>query len=577
MKPLNGFARILAVSTSLAGMGLTTVATLQPSPALAQSLTQILGPAALTGTVSSQEEGKMEGVVVSAKRRDSTIMVSVDSDADGHYIFPKSRLAPGLYDVTMRAIGYVLPPTTVTVSADSPATLDLGLTKATKSQLALQLSNSEWLQSAPGTLVQKTATLRCLDCHGLQRPVFSNQNAADMAYTVQRMFTHAANASPDFPFFLQDASDLLSHPPSKAEADLGAYIASIDLSSSDNWPYELKTIPRPKGKATQVIVTTYDLPELAAPHDTLRDKDGNIWFSDFQNQFISRLDPKTGQVTRYPVPIAKPGFPTGSLMITRDRDGNFWECMMGQAEIAKLDPKTGKVSTFVGPNWNKGDARFTMIDALHSGVDGMLWTKTNAALEPEYGNQNKLFHVDIETGKMTEVPPPPGKPPIAVYGMVSDLQNNVYLLDNNPAQTQIWKTDAKTGETSYINVIAGGGRRGHIDAQNRLWFSQFYTNHFGMYDPRTGRVTFYEVPVPFAGVYDVQYDDSKYAWGADMGTDIAERLNPETGDWTLYLLPLSINSRHVDVQKTDNPYGLSSLWTEGQQSGKIVHIEPLTP
>ena len=39
----------------------------------------------------------------------------------------------------------------------------------------------------------------------------------------------------------------------------------------------------------------------------------------------------------------------------------------------------------------------------------------------------------------------------------------------------------------------------------------------------------------------------------------------------------SINTRHIDVQKSSNPKVLSSMWTEGQQIGKIVHIEPLSP
>jgi streptogramin lyase len=38
---------------------------------------------------------------------------------------------------------------------------------------------------------------------------------------------------------------------------------------------------------------TYDLPESAAPHDTLLDKAGNVWFADFQHHVISKLDPKT--------------------------------------------------------------------------------------------------------------------------------------------------------------------------------------------------------------------------------------------------------------------------------------------
>lgn len=580
MKAMHSVGPVLAglVLTLTAGVSLSALQLATSAPAVAQSAlpAAFAGPLALTGKVSSQEEGAMEGVVVSAKRRGSTIMVSVDSDAQGVYRFPKDRLEPGVYDITMRAVGYVFAPTTATIADAGPAHLDLALKKATRQELALQLTNSEWLQSAPGSDASKNALLRCFDCHGLQRPVYSKQDADEMAQTVHRMSTHTANASPDFPFFLTTASETLAQPPSANEKAVGAYIASIDLSKGNDWPYPFKTIPRPTGKATQVIVTTYDLPGLAAPHDTLRDEHGNIWFSDFQEQFIGKLDPKTGKVTQYPVPISKPGFPTGSLMITEDKNGRIWECMMGQAQIARLDPKTGKVDIFLAPNWQDGDVRFTMIDALHSNVDGKLWTKTNGSADPK-DDVNVLYQVDIDTGKFTAVPPPPGKGRIAAYGLVTDLDNNVYGLDNNPTQKQIWRTDAKTGETKYIDVTDGGGRRGHIDAQNRLWFSQFYSNRYSMLDPKTGKVTMYPLPIPFSGAYDIQYDNKKYAWGADMSTDLVQRLDVESGQWTSYLLPLSINSRHVDVQMTDNPYGVSSLWSEGQQNGKIVHVEPLTP
>jgi streptogramin lyase len=564
----NGLARLsFGAVTSLGLFALPIVAS---HPAIAQTQ----GPAALTGTVSSAEEGKMEGVVVSAKRAGSTIMVSVSTNAQGQYRFPKDRLEPGTYDITMRAVGYTLPSTKATIRAGNPTQLDLRLAKASQETLALQLTNSEWILSAPGTPEQKIGLLRCLDCHGLQRPFFSKEDAEEMAYTVQRMTAHSANSSPNFPFFHQNASEILSRPPNQQMKDFAAYVASINLSSSETWPYRLKTQPRPTGKSTQAIITTYDLPDRAAPHDTLLDKAGNVWFSDFQHQYISKLDPKTGKVTRYPVPISKPGFPTGGLMITMDKDGNIWEGMMGQAQLAMLDPKTEKVTIHLAPDWDKGDTRFTMVDALHSHVDGKLWTKTNGGPDP--GHPNKLYQFDLATKRFNEVLPPPGKRDIAAYGLISDLDNNVYGLDNNPAQRQIWRTDAKTGETTYIDlpIGVGGARRGHIDSQNRLWFSQFHANRYARYDAKARNITVWDVPVPYAGAYDVQYDDVKYAWGADMSTDLVMRLNTETGEWDSYLLPTSINTRHIDVQK--NPNGLSSMWTEGQQTGKIVHIEPLT-
>jgi streptogramin lyase len=98
-----------------------------------------------------------------------------------------------------------------------------------------------------------------------------------------------------------------------------------------------------------------------------------------------------------------------------------------------------------------------------------------------------------------------------------------------------------------------------------------------MYDPKSGKVTAWDVPVPYAGAYDVGFDDVKYAWGADMSTDLVQRFNVETGEWSSYLLPTSINTRHIDVQKSSDPNVLSSMWTEGQQSSKIVHIEALAP
>jgi hypothetical protein len=64
------------------------------------------GQEALTGTVSSEAEGNMEGVVVTAKRPGSIVEVSVTTDAQGRYVFPENRLDPGEYALSIRAVGY---------------------------------------------------------------------------------------------------------------------------------------------------------------------------------------------------------------------------------------------------------------------------------------------------------------------------------------------------------------------------------------------------------------------------------------------------------------------------------------
>src|ERR1700716_4522541 len=81
------------------------------------------GQAALTGRVSSEAEGKMEGVVVTAKKPGSIVEVSVTTDEQGRYAFPENRLEPGNYTISIRAVVYdINSPTTETVAPEVTAT-----------------------------------------------------------------------------------------------------------------------------------------------------------------------------------------------------------------------------------------------------------------------------------------------------------------------------------------------------------------------------------------------------------------------------------------------------------------------
>ncbi|MDA1372152.1 MAG: carboxypeptidase regulatory-like domain-containing protein, partial [Proteobacteria bacterium] len=341
------------------------------SPALAAEAS------ALTGTVTSQEEDAMEGVIVSAKRDGSNMTVSVVSDAQGQYSFPQDRLKPGTYAISMRAVGYDLTsPGPVALTAE-PAHLDLQLTKTRR--LSAQLSNGEWLMSMPGSFAEKAdADNNCTMCHTLQRPLTSRYQAAEMTTVVQRMGAHTLNSTVLHPHFKSQTPEMLSQPPTQVQIDRGKYISTINLSAADTWQFPLQTLPRPTGKATQVIMTTYDLPRPdAAPHDTEMDAQGNVWYIDFVSPYIGKLDPETGAVTEYELPIQKPGYATGGLNIAIGDDGMIYGSTMEQAQVVRLDPKTEEMETFVFPHWNVdsvgADARVTMVDPSASLVDGLIW------------------------------------------------------------------------------------------------------------------------------------------------------------------------------------------------------------
>ena len=71
------------------------------------ALAQTVG-SALTGLVSSAENNAMEGVLVSASKKGSSITVTVVTGRDGRFSFPASKLAPGQYSLGVRAVGYDL-------------------------------------------------------------------------------------------------------------------------------------------------------------------------------------------------------------------------------------------------------------------------------------------------------------------------------------------------------------------------------------------------------------------------------------------------------------------------------------
>jgi len=533
----------------------------QAGPADAQTA------AALTGQVSSTEEGNMEGVVVSAKKDGSTISVSVVTDAQGRFSFPANRLEPGKYTLKARAVGYDLPGTiTADVAAGKAAASQLKLTKTRN--LSAQLNNAEWLMSMPGTEEQKKFLLGCNGCHTYQRIVNSSYDAQGFLQIFQRMGTYYPGSTPLKPQVLAGTATRDNNRGGANALRVAEWLSTVNLSQTETRQWPLKTLPRLKGKSTQVVITEYDLPnQYIQPHDVVLDQQGTVWYSDFGQQFLGKMDAKTGKVTQYPIPVLKPGFSTGTLDLEADKDGNIWIGVMYQANIAKFDPKTEKFTQWSVPKeWQTDGAQTGHLAVNATHVDGKVWIKNS--------DETNIYRLDVATGKFEDLgnqkDPFTGRR-IGTYGIHSDSQNNAYLLDFS--SNNLVRIDAKTKALKFYKTPTemSRPRRGRVDSQDRLWFAEYGGNAIGMLDPKTGEIKEWKVPTAWSAPYDALVDKHGDAWTGSMLTDRVARLDTKTGQYTEYPLPRPTNIRRVFVDDRTKP---GTLWIGSNHGASIVKVEP---
>lgn len=523
---------------------------------------------ALSGRVTSAEEGPMEGVLVSARKAGSTITVTVVSDRQGRYRFPSSKLSPGDYGLRARAVGYDLDgPGSVAITAGQPATADLKLRKA--ADPAAQLSNAEWFASLPGSEQQKASVRNCTHCHTMERILRSRAGPDEMAKIVERMSTYPQLAFPLMPQKLVaprigGGEDPLEHRLEgwRRQAE---YLSTVNLSSNDKWKYAFKMHLRPTGRATHVIYTEYDLPKRTRqPHDVIVDSSGMVWYASFGEQILGKLDPKTGQAIEYQIPRLKPNLPTGILALRFDHDQNLWMGMQFQGGIAKFDRKTGTFQTWsLPPELNGDHVQINQVSADHFYVDGKVWLQDAGTYT--------VLRLDLKSGKF-EVFTPYAIPRPNIYDVISDASNNAYF--TVMGKEHIGRIDAKTGKIVLMQTPTPGSgpRRGMMDPQGRLWFGENRGDRIGMLDTRTGQFQEWTPPTPGSWPYDVTADKNGEAWSGGEFTDTVLRLNPKTGEFVEYLLPRFTNIRRVFVDNSTTPV---TFWVGNNHGASIVKLEPL--
>jgi streptogramin lyase len=347
------------------------------------------------------------------------------------------------------------------------------------------------------------------------------------------------------------------------------YLSTVNLSKTERWEYPLKALPRPTGRATRVIITEYDMPRpTIAPHDVRTDAQGFIWYSNFVEPYLGRLDPRTGAHDEFRYPLAKPTFPAGALALEPDHDGNWWLALMFQGGLMKFDVHTRTFRHYpLPPNLDSDTAQQSMVMPRQSHVDGKVWTNDV--------NSHSILRLDLATGGYETVDPfkdmPVGRNH-SPYGMVADSDNNLFFMDFG--DESVGRVDARTfrGTIYQTPTPRSRPRRTMLDGSGHLWFAEFAANKLGMFDIARESFKEWDVPTPHTYPYDVYLDKNGDLWSGSMSNDRVLRFDPRTGTSIEYLLPHQTNVRRIFIDDTTTPV---TFWAGNNHHAAIVKLEPL--
>ena len=242
---------------------------------------------------------------------------------------------------------------------------------------------------------------------------------------------------------------------------MAEWLATINLSNSDTWTYELKTLPRVKGRSANVIITEYDLPrKTIEPHDVIV-VNGKVYYTNFGEQFLGTLDPKTGKTGEYAMAVVPQGL-AGRQSRPRHRQGrqsaHRHDVPGARSPSSIRRPRNSSTGSF-RPSALKDDSQLNMI-TNRADVDGKVWIND--------AGPSTLFRLDLNTGKFQEIDPmaslPGGRAAgYSIYDVRANSKNNAYVTDFQ--KNYLVKIDAETLKTTAYQTGSPltRNRRGRID------------------------------------------------------------------------------------------------------------------
>ena len=187
-------------------------------------------------------------------------------------------------------------------------------------------------------------------------------------------------------------------------------------------------------------ITEYHMPDPSAkdPHTAVFDQQGIIWFTTQQSNMVGRLDPRNGQIKLKAVPTAH-ALPYGIVVTSK---GLPIFCEFGSNKLASIDPKTMEITEYPLPE----GARPRRLAVAH---DDTIYYSDYA--------RGYLGHFDPATGKLLEELPSPGGPTSRPYGIAIPQSGMIWYSESGVNPNTLVEFDPKAKTFASTPIPSGGG------------------------------------------------------------------------------------------------------------------------
>jgi len=234
----------------------------------------------------------------------------------------------------------------------------------------------------------------------------------------------------------------------------------------------------------------------SAPHGVIVGPDGNPWITDGGLNAIVRVDAKTNEVTRYPLPGPNANLNTAAF----DRFGTLW--FTGQSGYYGY-VRDGQVKQLASP---RGPGPYGVINAAHG--DGNIYYASLAG--------NHIAFVDIKEATALAIDPPTKNQ--GARRIWEDSQGNLWVSEWNVGQvgryapaTKQWKEWKLPGANPMAYAV-------YVDDQDIVWLTDFGANAIVRFDPTSETFTVLPHSAPNAAVRQLLGRPGE-VWGAMSGLD----------------------------------------------------------